>query len=158
MRGWWGHSVEHSLAARGYLYHGTASMNLEKIKKRGLVSDESKLYECSRDFIYLTTDEEEAKHFGGLAYRLWSGYSHIDDLPSESIIIRVDREKLREYGKLFLDPEDSSDRYPWPYDDALEDYYKKLGINTVYLMFDGKSIPPEIMEIRDKDGKWRPLK
>jgi len=160
VRGWYGESARHSLAARGittHLYHGTTTGRLKDIRKSGLDPfAEPKSFDISEDYIYFTTDLKDAKHWATSAgfgfdpesyedinellenIEIITEIDEIDTRRRLPVILRVRREDIEDLGEIELD-------------------YNRGEIGDDRLTFDVK-IPPELIEVRDRDGKWRRIR
>ena len=105
MKGWFGESSRHALAARGisstYLYHGTTSEALKRIMKdRGLVPWANKIYSISDDYVYLTVTERSGDFWAGEALRIMEDRTGIE---MTGVLLRVNKDKLLELGSILID-------------------------------------------------------
>jgi hypothetical protein len=145
VRGWFGESARHSLAARGiptYLYHGTSTDRLRMIRKGGLDPfAEPKMWEgMSLNYVYFTLSEEDAQSFSRSTVAEMKELSGEDDI--RGVVLRVSRENIENNPDI---------RGVFELDEAQFD--PESGI---WFTYDGY-IPPYLIEIRGRDGKWRPL-
>jgi len=165
VKGWFHDPYRHALAAKGirfrfkdpstrYLYHGTSSNRLSKIRQIGLKHDlEDRIYCISEDYVYFTTSERDAFGWGFDALNELK-YSYSDPKTGEllpeapdwikkanSVVLRVKIDDMISMGAIEYDP------------------YRRYPISEDYNM-DVKSpvdIPPEMIEVKTVSG-WRPLK
>ena len=155
-RGWHNDPYRHSMASRGlrsrgYLYHGTSSVALDNIRKRGLdPKHPHKFYDFTGNYVYLVTDLDSAYRWGrlvtpekGFGLMWWARRHGMGDVTKEelinarTVILRVNDEDLG--GVLEEDP--------WGPDEQFEgDYYRT-----------DMRIPPDKLEVLGDDGKWRRL-
>ena len=110
LKGWFGESARHSLAARGisptYLYHGTTSESLKGIiEDRGLVPWADKVYAISKDHVYLTIDEYSGNFWAREARKIMEDETGIE---MTDVLLRVRRDKILEFGDVLIDDDEVS--------------------------------------------------
>ena len=160
-RGWHGESERHSLAARGipskYLYHGTASNRLRRIREEGLLPTHKhdKVWASSGDYVYLTDDwisaryfaiKEMEKHSRDEEYKKFL-FGELHRKPNElevarkqPMILRVKRKVVEELLK--RDPGDPS---------------HDLNLSGPRSYIYPERIPPDQIEVLDTQGNWRSM-
>jgi len=136
LKGWYGESARHSLAAKGvpvgkkYLYHGTLKQNIPEIRQEGIHHDfPRKRWVASRDYIYLAPTPHEAH------YWVWAADASLNE--DDIVVLRIptgvlDTKMLEEIKEV----------------DEVEDLYSEW-------LYNG-SIRPEDIQILLK-GRWRKL-
>lgn len=63
MKGWFNDPYRHSLAARGYLYHGTSSDRLRRIRSKGIQDIRPELRSLAREFLHYQTFDAFSKAY-----------------------------------------------------------------------------------------------
>ena len=110
MKGWFGESARHSLAARGisstYLYHGTTSEALKRIMEfRGLFPWANKIYSISDRYVYLTVTERSGNFWAEEARRIMEDKTGIE---MTGVLLRVKKDKLLELEGILVDDDETS--------------------------------------------------
>jgi len=102
---------------------------------------EPKMWEgMSLNYIYFTLSEEDAESFSRSAVNEMKEISGQDDILG--VVVRVNQEDIEDYPDI---------RGVFELDEGQFDPE-----NGMWFTYDG-SIPPHLIEVRDRKGKWRPL-
>lgn len=152
MRGWYGESARHSLAARGistYLYHGTTTVPFQNIKERGLDPKNPIRFFETGDHIYFMEDPESAMGWSDINMprfrspyleRAYEGLTEKEISQVKPVLLRVKRKDIEDLGG-------NIQELGWE---------ELVGGNEVRV---DVKIPPEYIEIYDDETEdWIPVR
>ncbi len=147
MKGWYGESARHSLAARGitYLYHGTTTIPLRNIKKKGLIiKNPVRFFEGSGNYIYFMEDEDSALQWADInlpgtrpgPIDVYEGFTEEELKSVDMVLLRVKKKDIRKIGGKIEE---------LGYEELVDGIEVRVDVD----------VPPDMIEIWD--GKWESL-